>query len=1369
MPKGPNSFFIPPDMELVKDGSVYSSNDGTGAYSGTCVAKSTNKGSLFSLMTGSPTSGITLDMQIIDSGSNGTATYAYKKGTSLESGGIDSWYGEPDRRYMWDIHNPLLNDISTVNAASSTNVLENEDIRNSSVLMIKGVYFSVTNKEYLFIRYQNQSNYKIHIYSRDIYNTEQNWTDNGEIDIQSTGNNRGISPTDVPIFDVCEHTDGKLKLIVRSSEDIDMYESTDGSTFTLVCKEIMSRFADFRICLDLKIASSGPYLKIVYGRQGIRLQPNSKAKNPIYLGGFISSDGGATWNSTEIPWGTTEKANVGQMQDVAGDGIEVSLFNASFGFMNLNYDLCGLKDGSGRFVLTACSLSPLTGGVSNTYVSDGPSKFINRKNLYILNSSLIGKIYLGCSNDWIWMIIAGSTNAVSSSWGFMGHRQSSNTPCDTYKVAQAQQPIGGTYKAGDFTRLETKENKIFYLKINDDLKIENWKKLGDDFQYHPSNVLTPDNQNATTGAKGSYFFLPGGGNLYACGPYMGFVSVGNVPSMGYRDLPDGDDDQNTSNFYSYQHQAQYFRLSGWNFRPVYPNLGHWQRAFPFLNEKIFRHQALGVIAQPEFNYIWGKPVESGQQGNTETNSLWGNHEEHQEINMSLREDGLVFHENTIAAADAGYQQSCNFYYFKCPSVLDSGSWTSGLGQTLDPLTNTWKQNAPKFPDTMTVSNQDAAQHSWIGLPSNFYLTNASLGDITNSRTPGCCVVGVFGGVINGSDTKNSIGVRLNSYLYADGVLTTATPGNNFVQMTSFLRMSATKLSLYDISYDNYNDVYRETSTELICEVIPDVGTYGATPFSSHWWEFRLSFFPNYQYNPIPDAKLCSRILLEVRKIGTETWISSGVVLKPLYSTVSGSALRPWKNRPQSETNNRVYFGTQEIAFGLFKDSSGQSDRSVQFRSLKIAQGTELSQIAMKDDQTGSTDYGAYIAALRGRKIASRPAYLENNQSVVWGGIGGFKNDFFSTTINSSFDAKNTIKTSSPRFEYRSLGSNTSDIKSSTANIVYQINTEDRTSNSLDGFGMYHTGVALMNINARTVKVEYSNTSNFVGGYTIGPVTNEVKRGRVTSCSNNNVVIEWDNEAGARHINDSQYTSSGNTEYYLYFKPLSAGVPVSFESTSYKILKQRGSNFNINIPSIDLSDSSYSSNIAGTTVLLFSNQCVIKYGQLPTQNKYMRVTLSGHLGTESYLKLGTMVAGITFGMERVPLSWEHTLNNVGNATEFNSRSGVRWAYQEGPSARTFSGVIPGDVFEEERRNIVNITQQAMQYNVNPVVMIFDGDDSGSISSGDDTNAKTYTNPENILLGTFSPELSLTNPGWRYDETLGEWKTVGDMELTIIEVV
>ena len=50
-------------------------------------------------------------------------------------------------------------------------------------------------------------------------------------------------------------------------------------------------------------------------------------------------------------------------------------------------------------------------------------------------------------------------------------------------------------------------------------------------------------------------------------------------------------------------------------------------------------------------------------------------------------------------------------------------------------------------------------------------------------------------------------------------------------------------------------------------------------------------------------------------------ISSGVVLKPNYSTLSGVTLNPWKNRPSGHVNSRVEFGTQDIAFGLFKDSA----------------------------------------------------------------------------------------------------------------------------------------------------------------------------------------------------------------------------------------------------------------------------------------------------------------------------------------------------------------------------------------------------------------------------------------------------------------
>ena len=46
--------------------------------------------------------------------------------------------------------------------------------------------------------------------------------------------------------------------------------------------------------------------------------------------------------------------------------------------------------------------------------------------------------------------------------------------------------------------------------------------------------------------------------------------------------------------------------------------------------------------------------------------------------------------------------------------------------------------------------------------------------------------------------------------------------------------------------------------------------------------------------------------------------------------------------------------------------------------------------------------------------------------------------------------------------------------------------------------------------------------------------------------------------------------------------------------------------------------------------------------------------------------------------------------------------------------------------------------------------------------------TY-DPINVLYGTINPELEMTNEGWRYDETNSEWKVVGNLQLTVIEVV
>ena len=221
--------------------------------------------------------------------------------------------------------------------------------------------------------------------------------------------------------------------------------------------------------------------------------------------------------------------------------------------------------------------------------------------------------------------------------------------------------------------------------------------------------------------------------------------------------------------------------------------------------------------------------------------------------------------------------------------------------------------------------------------------------------------------------------------------------------------------------------------------------------------------------------------------------------------------------------------------------------------------------------------------------------------------------------------------------------------------------------------------------------------------------------------------------------------------------------------SYKITKSSGNHFVLNLTDRDFSDGSYSS-IAGTSISIYSDRMVSRYTTIPSQNKYMKVTLMCHLGTTDYFKLGSMVAGITFGMQRVPINWTHSVNVNSNTTEFNSRSGVRWAYKEGPSVRTFTGEIEGDVFDEERENIKNIAEQATRFNSYPVAWVFDGDTGENFSPvGDDATAKVHINPKNILYGTINNSLQLANEGWRYDSDNSEWKVVGDLQLTVIEVV
>ena len=66
-----------------------------------------------------------------------------------------------------------------------------------------------------------------------------------------------------------------------------------------------------------------------------------KKQQVRFLGTLTSSDGGASWDYTDVA----------KSIDDGGAGIVVLNANNSLGSQNYCYDLCGLSDGSGKFIL----------------------------------------------------------------------------------------------------------------------------------------------------------------------------------------------------------------------------------------------------------------------------------------------------------------------------------------------------------------------------------------------------------------------------------------------------------------------------------------------------------------------------------------------------------------------------------------------------------------------------------------------------------------------------------------------------------------------------------------------------------------------------------------------------------------------------------------------------------------------------------------------------------------------------------------------------------------------------------------------------------------------------------------------------------
>jgi hypothetical protein len=167
---------------------------------------------------------------------------------------------------------------------------------------------------------------------------------------------------------------------------------------------------------------------------------------------------------------------------------------------------------------------------------------------------------------------------------------------------------------------------------------------------------------------------------------------------------------------------------------------------------------------------------------------------------------------------------------------------------------------------------------------------------------------------------------------------------------------------------------------------------------------------------------------------------------------------------------------------------------------------------------------------------------------------------------------------------------------------------------------------------------------------------------------------------------------------------------------------------------------------GATVVIYAPYGFTTFSRV--NERFMRIRIPYWSSvSEGYYTLGTVVAGIKLDID-VPMDWAHTDDEQPNVTSYRTKSGVTWAFAEGPVQRTIAGRVVGDA-EEWRQKFRALLRQ-VNYEGKAVVLGADSD----------------TNYKNIMLGRVKSGSSLDNAGYYIDNS-GYLRPAGDMSLTFVE--
>ena len=1325
-------FFILPDPLLTEAEVMTSANAPLAAptkpalISPSITPASTNLGNNSAFAMGSPTLSTEYDLRAQTSGTLGEATWAWKDKTKSD----DNYYGQHDMRYRHDFSDPFDSGAASFQMNS-----------------MAAVYNPKLKKEFLYT-YKNLSstNYptgSIRTRYRDagVSNYEQSWTTASNWNIRSSS--KQLSQHKLPYhgIDVCVMPDGTFRMAIISNNDITIFSSVDGLEWTAICDRVTSRFLGRKAAgLDeIRLVSSGYYLRIVcveyvtantakevkdtssekreraVGREDVSVSSTEYGSrsdlefiDSWYLLGLVSIDGGSSWDLTN------------QFDIVPG--------TVDFDGPKWSFDVSPADD-SGTFILM---VKPDVDLWFDKTESSDPNSFLEEYDSYVSLSqngimAYTGYMATGSGS------FQGQENLNIHHHGSWGSEKPFMCKTDAHLVIY----YSHLCQRNNYLNVENTSDAIEYnmerIPLGSNLQEVNWTALG--------SVDSSDTEFGITGFNCAIRYLPAVGKLFWAGGSLSFFHKAYDRSTGIN---------------SNLGLVFYYKMGGWSIAPVRSfNAGNYPDSF-LMGKKSLDElnpwQPKGAIFAPYWDVTIGSPAENNTQTNSSLNTPFKRSIRYCTQNLtteSLKLANIAYNVETYAA-----------YTFQDPGVgaypfRNGADWnnntawspSAGLSQY------DYSANSAILPGG-AYRNQATPDINWCFVPDNagtvspynsaHWWSTDPPPDVSIPATNGHGSCIVWTSKIHRENTAPSVqnttlvaGISLNSFMLDSMSIwePPVTTPPNF--KSAMVRCSVRLRKSYAIIWDERQNI-------ALATISPSTDF-----FANSFVEFRWGWYPLSVQGVWSATKANTNIrtacVLMARQKGTETWHSTPMVY-PKSSTTTADSDYVAPSFVNSTTANPWH---QSVSFGLFPHTPTVSSGGatvIEFQNFGVHRSNDLTSSALMcqlhSDFSGiATSPWKYVERKdvpRGKLMTGEPVLMNDKIEIVWGGTGGMDGDSYSASNAFSYSSKNAVAFASPRTMFRS--------EASPSSVVLDFKAPNDKVFS-------HRCVALFNTNIRRGTVSYRSTVA-TAITTSKDFDATIITGRVSSVTEGVWVVDYFGAgyAGTKNENIVRGGSLSSSDKRSFYLEITTTADTYYYSTNtvFKVDNHIGSNsFTFEKP--DISKIAQSS-MVGTSVAIFADRSVVEFDSI-VHLPIFRLASNTPYTYEGHVRIGTIVGGQKFDFN-VPLDWAYSDTETPNQTEFTTRSGVYWCYNEGPPNRELSLSIVGDVSEEERLKLRDSLRSLSNYSQRPIVFF---------------NGFTQERTDNLILSRYMGSTSMANEGWYYDPNNLQWKPIGNMSIKLQEVV